>query len=30
MCTNIEDIKKRSNWNGEDSRSNLLNELQSK
>jgi len=28
MCTNIEDIKKRSNWNGEDSRSNLLNELQ--
>ncbi|OUM59220.1 hypothetical protein PIROE2DRAFT_47282, partial [Piromyces sp. E2] len=28
MCTNIEDIKKRANWNSEDSRSTLLNELQ--
>ena len=29
MCTDIEDIKKRSNWNSENSRSALLSELQS-
>jgi len=28
MCTNIEDIKRRSNWDSENSRSTLLNELQ--
>jgi WD40 repeat protein len=28
MCTDIEDIKKRSNWNSENSRSALLSELQ--
>jgi len=28
MCTDIEDIKKRSNWDSENSRSVLLNELQ--
>jgi len=30
MCSDKEDIKKKANWNSEDSRSTLLNELQSK